>query len=299
MNPHGPRILVNGATGALGRATMAALRDYAPLAGTRRMDWTGEDVILVPGDGRVDPDLLSGIDAIINCAGRVDGSEAELVSTNVTHVENLASAAIRAGVRRFVQVSSFSVYGPAEYVDRTTPLRPVTAYGRSKLAAERVLADMSGTLSSLSVRIPFMFDRSKPALLGPLINLLRRTPVFPVAPWPVRRSMLSYPDAASILVAAASSDEQGTVNAADPLIFDFALLGGLMRECGLRAPHMVHVPAVGVRLLQRVAPGIGMRLFASSELSPADNWAVQHPLPVGIGQELKHLLSRMERGVGS
>lgn len=290
----GLRILVNGATGALGRATMTAAvgAGHRPVAGTRRT--TLADAIRVPDDGRVDPALLAGVDAIINCAGRVDGTPAELHATNVAHVNALATAAQVAGVRRFVQVSSFSVYGRVEAIDADTPVVPAIAYGRSKADAERVLEAVGG-VSTLSLRLPFMFDRDKPALLGPLIALFRRVPVFPVAPAPVRRSMLTYPDAAALLVREAEGDVIGARAAADPEPFTYALLVALMRERELRAPALVRLPGFAAAVVRRL-PGIGARLFASSVLDPHANVAAGAALPRGLVHEIGPLLDRLRDG---
>lgn len=287
-----PRILVNGATGALGRVTMAALGDQVAIAGTRREPAPFAASIHVPADGRVDPAFLRGIDIIVNCAGRVDGTDTELRAANVDHVRNLTFAAQAAGVRRFVQVSSFSVYGPVEVIDAYSSVAPLTTYGRSKAEAERVLDGMGGGLSTISVRLPFLFDRERPSLLGPLVALFRRMPVFPVAPYPVCRSMLTYADAAALLVDAARSDRQGAVCAADPRPFSMDLLKRLMREVGLQAPVLVRIPRSIIGLVGRVRPTIGARLFASSQVAADANWASGRGLPVGLEMEIRNLLAR-------
>lgn len=283
------KVLVNGATGALGRATLAALGPAVAIAGTRRRALPFPAAIHVPDDGKVDPAKLRGIAAIINCAGRVEGNQADLRAANVDHVRNLAAAAHSAGVRRFVQVSSFAVYGPAEWIGADTPVAPLTEYGRGKAEAERALAAIGG-LSTVNLRLPFMFDHEKPALLGRLVGLLRRVPVFPVARLPVCRSMLTYADAAALLTEAVRGNWTGAAGAADPQPFTMNLLVQLMREADLPAPALVRIPRSAVWLVKRLRPALGMRLFAASELAPAANWAADRVLPVGIETEIRQLL---------
>jgi UDP-glucose 4-epimerase len=62
-------------------------------------------------------------------------------STNTLGTFHLVDAAIRHGVRRIVHASTAAVYGPPRYtpVDEAHPLDPISPYGGSKLAAERLL----------------------------------------------------------------------------------------------------------------------------------------------------------------
>ena len=191
-----------------------------------------------------------------------------------------------------MQVSSFSVYGPVEVIDADSPIAPATAYGRSKAEAEDVLDAMRPTLSTLNVRLPFLLDRERPASLRPLIELFRRSPVFPVPRYPVHRSMLTYADAAALLVCAAGNDQSGAVSAADPQLFSMDLLKRLMHESGLRTPILTRVSPLAVRLIGHIRPDVRARLFASSELAPAANWAIGRELPVGLVREIGSLLAR-------
>jgi 2-alkyl-3-oxoalkanoate reductase len=82
-----------------------------------------------------------GVHAIIHSAGIVKArNEAEYNRTNVEGTRNLIEAArAHGGLKRFVHVSSLEACGPS-FDQRPVPCdqqRPVTAYGRSKLAAEK------------------------------------------------------------------------------------------------------------------------------------------------------------------
>ncbi len=62
-------------------------------------------------------------------------------ATNTQGTYHVVDAAVRHGVRRIVQASTAAVYGPPRYtpVDEAHPLDPISPYGGSKLAAERLL----------------------------------------------------------------------------------------------------------------------------------------------------------------
>jgi UDP-glucose 4-epimerase len=67
--------------------------------------------------------------------------------TNTLGTYHVADAAIRHGVRRVVYASTAAAYGPPRYtpVDEAHPLDPISPYGASKLAAERLLVAYART----------------------------------------------------------------------------------------------------------------------------------------------------------
>jgi nucleoside-diphosphate-sugar epimerase len=103
-------------------------------------------VRLVAGDLH-DPAALeraaAGQDVIFHVAGLVAAmDEAEFLRVNREGTAGLLEAADRSRVRRFVLVSSMAAGGPSAPGRPHTgdePPRPVTAYGRSKLAAEELV----------------------------------------------------------------------------------------------------------------------------------------------------------------
>lgn len=87
---------------------------------------------------------VDGVDAIVHSAGLIKArSIDEFFAVNVGGTSNLVEAARRLGpaLKRFVFVSSLEACGPSldGHPVSETQETPVTAYGRSKLAAEKVV----------------------------------------------------------------------------------------------------------------------------------------------------------------
>lgn len=107
----------------------------------------------------VSDDMLEGVDAVVHLAA-ISNDPMGKTFEHVTHEINykasvaLAELAKKKGVSIFVYASSCSMYGAAEDDARTeaSPLNPLTAYAKSKIATEQALvnlADDGFTITSL------------------------------------------------------------------------------------------------------------------------------------------------------
>ncbi len=164
------RVLVTGSSGQLGSYLCELLM--------RRHEVVGLDIraqpyaVLKPssvlGDIQRPADVrsvLARVDAVVHCAAQVsvDMSVQDPLtdaSVNVLGTVNVLHESAKAGVGKFVYVSSAAVFGRPEYVpiDEEHPTHPMSNYGVSKLAGEKYVlayADMSH-MEVVSVR-PFNF----------------------------------------------------------------------------------------------------------------------------------------------
>ena len=111
------------------------------------------------------PAALGGVDILINLAVRNNdqrGSLAQFREANVELVKRLHAAAVAAGIRHMIQLSTFRADAPQEG----------DPYGISKREAEDWLAVQSGVPVSL-VRVPAVDDGSFSGRLAPLNRLPR------------------------------------------------------------------------------------------------------------------------------
>ncbi|MDT0266892.1 NAD(P)-dependent oxidoreductase [Streptomyces sp. DSM 44915] len=176
--------LVTGATGQVGRRFVPRLLHGAPTgervrvlvrdaARGERFAELGAEVLV--GDLR-DPAALgratAGVDAVVNVAAAFRGvPDEEAWAVNRDAAVELGRAAVAAGVRRFVQVSTGLVYGAGRgralvEFDETVPGTHLWgAYPESKGEAERALAALDG-LDDLRIgRLPFVYGDGDPHLV--------------------------------------------------------------------------------------------------------------------------------------
>jgi nucleoside-diphosphate-sugar epimerase len=106
---------------------------------------------------------VQGVDAVIHVAGLVKARGfAEFYAVNTEGTKNLLAAAEAGakGLRRFVYVSSLAAVGPSDDgkpVPDDAPPRPVTHYGRSKLAAEQAVLLAKDRVPVTVIRPPLIY----------------------------------------------------------------------------------------------------------------------------------------------
>jgi dihydroflavonol-4-reductase len=256
------RALVTGATGFVGSHLAEALRQRGDVitalarSSAKAKPLTALGVNVLPGDLHDVAALqraVEGQDVVYHVAGLVAArSEAEFLRANGKGTENVVTAVQRAGVARLVFVSSLAAAGPSQ---RGAPLsgdetpRPVTAYGRSKLAAEQTVRG-SG-LSWSIVRPPIVYGpRDREVLKVFRLARLRIAPVF--GDGAQELVAVHAEDLAGALIAAASNPAAigRTYTACHPEVFTSAQFGVAVAAAMGHSVKTLHIPQpVGRALL--------------------------------------------------
>jgi nucleoside-diphosphate-sugar epimerase len=193
---------------------------------------------------------FADVDAVIHTAGPshamsgLPEDDHRLLGTDATI--SLARAAHRAGVRRFVFLSSVRAQsGPAstEVLTEAMSPEPTDAYGRSKLAAERGLADVD--LDWVALRLVTVYGSGMVGNLARLVSLARSPLPLPLGGLTARRSLLSVDNLASAIALLVQGPEtlRRPLIIADPEPLTLSeMIAALRRGLG-RRPAVFPLPA--------------------------------------------------------
>jgi nucleoside-diphosphate-sugar epimerase len=221
---------------------------------------------------------LEGVDAVIHSAGFTHGmsgipeDDYRLLNTEATI--NLARAARRAGAKRFVFLSSIRAQcGPtaeAVLTEADEP-EPTDAYGRSKLAAERGLAELD--LDWVSLRAALVYGPGVQGNMAQLMRLARSPFPLPLRSIGARRSLLALDNLSAAIetVLKAAGPLRRALITADGEALTVAEMIAAMRAGLGRRPDVVPLPPALLKLVLRSMghEGVYQRLSGSLVASPS------------------------------
>jgi predicted dehydrogenase/nucleoside-diphosphate-sugar epimerase len=167
-----PRVLIAGASGFIGCRLSERLHFGS--------DWQVRALIRTPGRavrlGRMpiefavgdltsETDLakaLEGCDAVVHSGVGTSWKRSERIETNVKGTKNLVDAAMKAGVKRFVHLSTIALYGDdvTGTITEDTPARPKKGwdYAESKYAAEQIVLEAAARgLPAVVLRVAVVY----------------------------------------------------------------------------------------------------------------------------------------------
>ncbi len=213
------KILVTGANGFVGKSLCAALRsDGHTLVATVRASNTkidgGEQVVVGSIEGDTDwADALSGVAVVVHLAARVHVMNdkaldplTEFRKVNVDGTLNLARQAAKAGVKRFIFISSIKVNG--EHTVSGKPFTeddlpsPQDAYGISKFEAEQgllLIAQQTG-LEVVIIRPPLVYGHGVKANFASMMRTVKRGIPLPLGAIHNKRSFVYVGNLVSLIL---------------------------------------------------------------------------------------------------
>jgi len=203
---------------------------------------------------------LQDVDAVIHSAGLahamsgIPEDDYRVINTEATI--NLARAAGRAGAKRFIFLSSIRAQrGPSADGVLTEALepRPTDAYGRSKLAAERGLADLD--IDWVALRATLAYGPGVKGNMAELMRLARSPWPLPLGGLRARRSLLGVENLLAAVETVLTTPEtlRRPLIVADPQAVTVAdMIAGMRRGLG-RRPNVFSVPPALLELSLRAA----------------------------------------------
>jgi nucleoside-diphosphate-sugar epimerase len=269
-------VLITGATGFVGQGLVAHLRgEGRPIRLAMRE--AGNDDSVAVGDIGPDTDwsrALDGIDTVIHLAGRahVIARERDALvqfrKVNAAGTRQLAEQAERAGVRRFVLISSVKAAADntgQHAIEEIEPANPRTPYGISKLEGEQALWDVARTMDAVVLRPPRVYGPGVRANFHALLRLIDSGLPLPLGGVRNRRSVIARDNLVSAIAAAttASGAPGKTFYVTEgPPLSTPTLIRGLAKALGKRVRLLSFSPA----LIAALAALAGRRAAADSLL---------------------------------
>jgi UDP-glucose 4-epimerase len=327
-HPQGMRVIVTGATGNVGTATLRELiADDAvdevvgiarrlPELRLPKVRWVAADVSrddLAP--------VFAGADVVVHLAWLIQPSRDESVTyaTNVEGSRRVFAAAAAAGAAALVYASSIGAYAPGPKdrpVDESWPTTgvPSSFYSRHKAATERLLDELEIAHPELRVvrlRPGLIFGRDaatgiRRLFAGPLLpTFLLRPGLIPILPLPDRMVVQAvHRDDVARAYRMAVLDEtaRGAYNiAADPVL-DQAELGRVLGARPVRVPARVLRAAAGLAWRLRLQPtspdwldmGLAVPVMDTTRARDELGWRADR----SSGEALLDLLEGMRSGAG-
>jgi nucleoside-diphosphate-sugar epimerase len=180
------KILVTGSSGFVGQRLVESLLEQGyEVIGFSRKKYNSSCPVYIGELDDIDSirGALNGVDVVIHAAARshVMNDEsldplAEYRRVNVEGTRNVVTAAIEAGVKRCIYISSIKANGeqtePGEALSHSSKLMPEDAYGISKVEAEMVLNKLAkgSALETVIIRPPLIYG---PKVKGNFTSLVR------------------------------------------------------------------------------------------------------------------------------
>jgi len=179
-----PTALVTGASGFIGSHLVDLLlkknyRVKCLVRQTSNLQWLKDKPVELVNHNQIKSSLRD-VDYLYHCAGATSAKTRQgylVANRDVTKYLLQLTYQANPEIKRFVFVSSQAAVGPAAHgrpVDETTYYHPITAYGISKMEAEKAVKDYFEKMNCTIVRPPSVYGPRDTAILAYFQSINRR-----------------------------------------------------------------------------------------------------------------------------
>jgi len=255
------RVLVTGATGFVGShiAQVFVEAGYQVRCGVRASSntgWLGDLAVeLTPLDLTHPKDLpraVEDVDVIVHAAGVTRAKRTgDYQQINARGTQRLAAASAKAGVRRFVLISSLAARGP-DALTKYDRDHPASAYGRSKLEAEAYLRAEDAQMDAIVLRLAAVYGPRDTDLL-PLFKLAQSGWLVVPSGSDLLQPVYAADAARAALAAARQPGGFGPYPVAEPSRYTWQDIANGLERVFERPVRTVRLPAAVFKLAGRAA----------------------------------------------
>lgn len=253
--------LLTGSSGFFGS-------EYLKLTGFNNVITLARKNAIIDADLSTQVPKIDVVDLVIHAAGkahivpRTDQEKEEFFKVNVAGTQNLLLGLENAPAlpKFFVFISSVAVYGleTGNLIDENTPLLAADPYGKSKIQAEKLVADWCGknNINCTILRLPLLAGTNPPGNLKSMIKGIKAGYYFNIAGGQAKKSMVMARDVAKIIPKVASIG--GIYNLTDrhhPNFFELSAL--IAKQLGKKTP--LNMPKWLAVLLAKTGDVVGSK----------------------------------------
>jgi nucleoside-diphosphate-sugar epimerase len=200
---------------------------------------------------QIDPAFLDEVDILYHLAAELS-NPAQMESVNIQGTANLLSAAAKAGVQRWIQLSSIGVYGPPRdlLVTEETAPAPVNEYERTKLASDVLVQQACQRLDMDNVILRpsnVIGAEMKNGSFFALVRAVSRGLYFFIGPRGAIATYVHVEDVVRALVVCQEAPKGGVYNLSSDCTWE-ALIERIASVLGIRSPR-TRIPALPLRLV--------------------------------------------------
>ena len=197
-------------------------------------------------------EAFSGFDAVINFAAIVHRMACLL-----------AQKAKQAWVCQFVQMSTIAVFGSASRISETTPERPQTYYGSSKLKADKELVAMNDReFKAAIIRPPMAYGGGMaPGNMLRLIRLVNKHIPLPFGSARNSRDFINVKNLVEFIHLAVEKEVEGVFYPTDKVPYSTRnVVEEISRQLGV---HTINLPSPSIflKLIEKVRPDLYQKLW--------------------------------------
>lgn len=288
------RFAITGANGFIGKRLSIKLEEQGHKVLKIQRTYTNDDALIIKdiGDFKNLKNKLKKIDVVIHCASKVHEKrifedKKEYLKVNTESTIGLAKESLKAGVKRFIFLSSIKVNGE---ITKNTPFRnkskesPTGAYALSKYMAEQDLIKIANESSSMDVviiRPPLVYGPKVKANFLKLFKIINSKIYLPFKKISNRRSYIFLENLVDFIIICSTNNKVSNKKllVSDGEAISTSKLVRVISNSIGKKVRLFYVPENLLFLINKFLFGIFSKLINSLEVESSESYELTEWTP--------------------